>query len=243
MLRLGRHCPRRGRARHVRRAVVLLYFRLRPYSRLQEQPPPGRAGGRSPGVGRHPALLGGLFVRRGTAAADPGAELPRFRGGDRLRRPRFRFLRGARAAETVVPPNRDDQDSPRSPLSHLAQDGAQRGHQVGALRVHGLHFDRCRPPDRPLAGIDGQGLYAGRDRCGLLRRGAQERLCELHDARLAHDALRRLDRPCRTPKPLPGNAPQHRVYEEHLFRLQGVQPSQHEYRRGRPLHAEGHDAR
>ena len=168
---------------------------------------------------------------------------PRFRGGDRLRRPRFRFLRGARAAETVVPPNRDDQDSPRSPLSHLAQDGAQRGHQVGALRVHGLHFDRCRPPDRPLAGIDGQGLYAGRDRCGLLRRGAQERLCELHDARLAHDALRRLDRPCRTPKPLPGNAPQHRVYEEHLFRLQGVQPSQHEYRRGRPLHAEGHDAR
>lgn len=98
-------------------------------------------------------------------------------------------------------------------------------------------------PDRPLAGIDGQGLYAGRDRCGLLRRGAQERLCELHDARLAHDALRRLDRPCRAPKPLPGNAPQHRVYEEHLFRLQGVQPSQHEYRRGRPLHAEGHDAR
>ena len=101
---------------------------------------------------------------------------PRFRGGDRLRRPRFRFLRGARAAETVVPPNRDDQDSPRSPLSHLAQDGAQRGHQVGALRVHGLHFDRCRPPDRPLAGIDGQGLYAGRDRCGLLRRGRRKAL-------------------------------------------------------------------
>ena len=38
---------------------------------------------------------------------------------------------------------------PRFP--DLAQDGAQRGHQVGAPRVHGLHFDRCRPR-RPTAG-------------------------------------------------------------------------------------------
>ena len=56
MLRLGRHCPRRGRARHVRRAVVLLYFRCGriPGYRTTAARPCWRA---DPSVGRYPALL------------------------------------------------------------------------------------------------------------------------------------------------------------------------------------------
>ena len=204
MLRLGRHRPCGGRAGHVRRAAVLLYFRLRPDSRLQEQPPQRGARRRTSGVGGCAALLGGLFVRRGASAADAGPELPRLRGGDRLRGPRLRFLRGPRAAQTVVPADRDDQDPPRPALPDFAQDGAQRRHQVGAPRAYGLHFDRRLPADRPLAVAHGQGLHAGRDRRGLLRRGAQKGLFELHDARLAHDALGRLARPRRAAPRLPG---------------------------------------
>ena len=197
MLWLGGCGPRGGDAPDARRAVVLLYFRLRPHSRLQEQPPQRGARRRTSGVGGRAALLGGLFVRRGASAADAGPELPRLRGGDRLRGPRHRFLRGPRAAETVVSADHDHQDPPRPPFPDFAQDGAQRGHQVGALRVHGLHLDRRRAADRPLAVVDGQGFHARGDRRGVLRRGAQEGICELHDAHLADDALRQLDRPGR----------------------------------------------
>ena len=230
MLRLGGCGPRGGDAPDARRAVVLLYFRLRPHSRLQEQPPSADDGPRAARVGGGTPLFGGLFVRRGASAADPGPELSRFRGGDRLRGPRLRFLRGPRAAETVVSADHDHQDPPRPPFPDFAQDGAQRGHQVGPLRVHGLHLDRCRAADRPLAVADGQGVHARRNRRGLLRRGAREGFFELHDARLADDALGRLDRPGRAAPCLPRDAPQLRLHQEPLFRGQRLQPPQYEHR-------------
>ena len=243
MLRLGRGGPRGVDAPSVVRAVPLLYFRLRPHSRLQEQPAGCGAGFRAARVGGRAALFRGLFVRRRAPAADPGPELPRFRGGDRLRGPRRGFLRGPRAAQTVVSADRHDEDPARPAFPDFAQDGAQRGHQVGALRVHGLHLDRRRAADRPLAVVDGQGFHARGDRRGVLRRGAQEGICELHDAHLADDALRQLDRPGRAAPRLPGYAAQLRLHQTHLLRRQRIQPSQHEHRRRRPVHAAGYDPR
>ena len=130
--------------------VVLLYFRLRTDSRLQEQPPGGDAG---------PRTAVSVIVRCFRRTTRLSRRLPLILA---QAYPDFEvvivyvghdsgFLRGSHAAQTVVSADHDHENPPRPPFSDFAQDGAQREHQVGALRTHDLHLDRCRTR-RPTAG-------------------------------------------------------------------------------------------
>ena len=110
-------------------------------------------------------------------AADPGPELPRFRGGDRLRGPRCGFLRGPRAAQTVVSADRHDEDPARPAFPRFR--ARWRSTWASSRRITSA-WSSLRPTPMPQTdrwlSLMAKGFMRGEIVSGVLRRGAQGRV-------------------------------------------------------------------